>query len=202
MNLQEIITAKVPGAVYTEAGDGMFTIPVEQFHDLARYLHDDPALRFDFLRSLTGMDWGEEGLGAVYHLESTATGENVVLKVLTPSREQCGLPTVSDIWKGAELNEREVFDFFGIGFINHPDINSIPQQLVANVSGQRLLLRPQLITSSRQPMTTFVPLARNSSIIFSRYSLSVKSSYFIDLIFGFLTSIPRLLSARRRPGQT
>ena len=35
MNLQEIITAKVPGAVYTEAGDGMFTIPVEQFHDLA-----------------------------------------------------------------------------------------------------------------------------------------------------------------------
>lgn len=59
MNLQEIITAKVPGAVYTEAGDGMFTIPVEQFHDLARYLHDDPALRFDFLRSLTGM-----GLGA------------------------------------------------------------------------------------------------------------------------------------------
>ena len=31
MNLQEIITAKVPGAVYTEAGDGMFTIPVEQF---------------------------------------------------------------------------------------------------------------------------------------------------------------------------
>ena len=40
MNLQEIITAKVPGAVYTEAGDGMFTIPVEQFHDLARYLHD------------------------------------------------------------------------------------------------------------------------------------------------------------------
>lgn len=125
MNLQEIITAKVPGAVYTEAGDGMFTIPVEQFHDLARYLHDDPALRFDFLRSLTGMDWGEEGLGAVYHLESTATGENVVLKVLTPSREQCGLPTVSDIWKGAELNEREVFDFFGIGFINHPDMRRL-----------------------------------------------------------------------------
>ena len=59
MNLQEIITAKVPGAVYTEAGDGMFTIPVEQFHDLARYLHDDPALRFDFLRSLTGMDWAK-----------------------------------------------------------------------------------------------------------------------------------------------
>ena len=98
MNLQEIITAKVPGAVYTEAGDGMFTIPVEQFHDLARYLHDDPALRFDFLRSLTGMDWGEEGFGAVYHLEATATGENVVLRTLTPSREKCGLPSVCDLW--------------------------------------------------------------------------------------------------------
>ena len=47
MNLQEIITAKVPGAVYTEAGDGMFTIPVEQFHDVARYclLYTSPSPR-------------------------------------------------------------------------------------------------------------------------------------------------------------
>ena len=44
MNLQEIITAKVPGAVYTEAGDGMFTIPVEQFHDLC-LLYTSPSPR-------------------------------------------------------------------------------------------------------------------------------------------------------------
>lgn len=62
---------------------------MEKFHALAARLR---AEGFDFLRSLTGMDWGEEGFGAVYHLEATATGENVVLRTLTPSREKCGLP--------------------------------------------------------------------------------------------------------------
>ena len=71
------------------------------------------------------MDWGEEGFGAVYHLEATATGENVVLRTLTPSREKCGLPSVCDLWKAAELNEREVFDYFGIGFLNHPDMRRL-----------------------------------------------------------------------------
>lgn len=122
MNINEKITAWEPGAVWSEAGDGMFTVPVEKFHALAARLR---AEGFDFLRSLTGMDWGEEGFGAVYHLEATATGENVVLRTLTPSREKCGLPSVCDLWKAAELNEREVFDYFGIGFLNHPDMRRL-----------------------------------------------------------------------------
>ena len=54
---------------------------------------------YDFMRSLTGMDWGEEGLGVVYHLEKTATGENKVIKAVTANREKAELPTVCDIWK-------------------------------------------------------------------------------------------------------
>ena len=60
MNIREKITAWEPGAVWSEAGDGMFTVPVEKFHALAARLR---AEGFDFLRSLTGMDWGEEGFG-------------------------------------------------------------------------------------------------------------------------------------------
>lgn len=56
MNIREKITAWEPGAVWSEAGDGMFTVPVEKFHALAARLR---AEGFDFLRSLTGMDWGE-----------------------------------------------------------------------------------------------------------------------------------------------
>lgn len=123
MNSKEIICAIVPETVCTQAGDETFTVPYDRFHDLARSLHDDYG--FDFLRSLTGMDWGDEGLGAVYHIESTATGEALALRVLTPSRERCGLPSVCDIWKAAELNEREVFDFFGISFVNHPDMRRL-----------------------------------------------------------------------------
>ncbi len=35
------------------------------------------------------------------------------------------LPSVCDIWKGAEFNEREVFDYFGIRFLNHPDMRRL-----------------------------------------------------------------------------
>ena len=81
------ITAWESRAVWTEGGDGMFTVPVDGFHDLAGRLRADG---FDFLRSLTGMDWGGEGFGVVYHLEATATGENVVLRTLTPRPRASG----------------------------------------------------------------------------------------------------------------
>ena len=91
--------------------------------------------QMDFLESLTGMDWGtpdetdtEEtlrGLGVVYHLESTVSGKRMVVKTSTTNRDCPELPSVTDIWKGAELPEREVFDFYGILFTNHPDMRRL-----------------------------------------------------------------------------
>ena len=123
MTLNEKITAWEPAAVWSDKGDGLYTVPAERFHDLASRLRHEAG--FDFLRSLTCVDWGEEGIGAVYHLESTSTGENVVLRTLTPDRTQGVLPSVCDLWKGAEFNEREVFDYFGIRFLNHPDMRRL-----------------------------------------------------------------------------
>ena len=120
--LKERLTAWEPAAVACEQGDGYFAVPPERLHALAERLH---AEGFDFLRSLTGMDWGEEGLGAVYHIESTATGENIVLRTVTPDRERPVLPSVCDVWRAAELNEREVFDYFGVRFLNHPDMRRL-----------------------------------------------------------------------------
>ena len=120
--LKERMTAWEPEAVACEQGDGYFAVPPERLHALAERLH---AEGFDFLRSLTGMDWGEEGLGAVYHIESTATGENIVLRTVTPDRERPVLPSVCDVWRAAELNEREVFDYFGVRFLNHPDMRRL-----------------------------------------------------------------------------
>ena len=64
--------------------------------------------QMDFLESLTGMDWGVadekdapeklRGLGVVYHLESTITGERIALKTATTNRELPEIPSVSDIW--------------------------------------------------------------------------------------------------------
>ena len=100
----------------------MITIEPEKIHQALVELR---AEGYDFLRSLTGMDWGEEGLGVVYHLEKTTTGENKVVKTATTNRENPELPSVCNLWKAAEFNEREVYDYFGIHFIGHPDMRRL-----------------------------------------------------------------------------
>ena len=100
----------------------MITIEPEKIHKASADLRSEG---YDFLRSLTGMDWGEEGLGVVYHLEKTTTGENTVVKTATLNREHPELPSVCDLWKAAEFNEREVYDYFGIRFIGHPDMRRL-----------------------------------------------------------------------------
>ena len=80
---------------------------------------------FDYLINLTGVDYGD-ALGTVYHISSsTDKTALVVLKTKTADRENPVLHTVCDIWQSANLYEREVYDFFGIRFINHPDMRRI-----------------------------------------------------------------------------
>ena len=56
MTLTDKMKAWEPAAVWSEAGEGMFTVPAEAFRGVAERLK---AEGFDFLRSLTGMDRGE-----------------------------------------------------------------------------------------------------------------------------------------------
>lgn len=106
--------------------------PQDLHKEMLRLRNED---QMDFLESLTGMDWGIpddkdkegtlRGLGVVYHLESTSTGKRIVVKTSTLERENPKLPSVIDIWKGANLPEREVYDFFGIIFDGHPDMRRL-----------------------------------------------------------------------------
>ncbi|UKI43954.1 MAG: NADH-quinone oxidoreductase subunit C [Porphyromonadaceae bacterium] len=70
---------------------------------------------------MAGVDW-KEALGCMYYLTNTETQEMIHVKVATTDREHPRLHTVSDIWAVANYQEREVYDFFGIEFINHPDM--------------------------------------------------------------------------------
>ena len=113
-----------PSAVFAEGEPLTATVPADCFHDTALKLKDDPDTRFDYLVCMTGMDWGET-LGVVYHLRSTELSHEIVLRTETPDRENPCLQSVSDLWKTADLNEREVFDFFGIRFVGHPDMRRL-----------------------------------------------------------------------------
>ena len=60
----------------------------------------------------------------VYHLRSTSTKDNMVVKVKL-NRDLPEIATVSDIWRTAEFHEREVFDLFGVVFLEHPDLRRL-----------------------------------------------------------------------------
>ena len=80
---------------------------------------------FDFLVTIVGEDFGEEGLGCVYILENTKNYERISVKVVNPDRENAYIPTVSHLWKAADFLEREVFDFYGIKFLGHKDMRRL-----------------------------------------------------------------------------
>ena len=82
---------------------------------------------FDYLVTIVGEDFGEEGLGCVYILENTDSNERISVKTIANKveAEEWVVPTVSHLWKSANLLEREVFDFLGIKFLGHPDMRRL-----------------------------------------------------------------------------
>lgn len=100
------------------------SIHPSQLHSLAMRLKEQAETSFDFLVCITGVDYGKE-LGASYHLRSTKHGHDIILKVRTEDRENPHLDTLTDIWKGADFLEREVYDLLGIRFTNHPDLRRL-----------------------------------------------------------------------------
>lgn len=90
--------------------------------EMARLKNDR---HFDFLVTIIGEDFGEEGLGSVYILENTDTHERVSVKIVNADRENPYIPSVSNLWKAAEILEREVYDFYGIKFLGNKDMRRL-----------------------------------------------------------------------------
>lgn len=99
-------------------------VPASNLYKLAKRLREDENTDFDFLFCLTGVDYGND-LGVVYHIRSSKFNHSVVLKTRISDRNNPTLDSVSDIWKTADFNEREVYDLLGIRFSNHPDLRRL-----------------------------------------------------------------------------
>lgn len=94
-----------------------------------RFLHDDPRCDFKQLCDLTCVDYlgfpkSRDRYGVIYSLLSLVRNDRFWVKcfVNDPDPE---VPTVTDVWKGAEWMEREVWDMFGVRFSGHPDLRRI-----------------------------------------------------------------------------
>lgn len=121
--LQENIKKIYPAAEFEEGECLLVTVKEADWHDFAGKLKNDPKLGFDVLTAVVGMDWKEE-LGVVYYLTSTTHAwEMLAVKVsASGDRDNAYIHSVTDLWKVANFQEREVYDMYGIKFIDHPDM--------------------------------------------------------------------------------
>jgi NADH-quinone oxidoreductase subunit C len=98
----------------------------EAILDVARFLRDDPQLRYNFLENLCGVDYlgRTPRFEVVYHLLSHANRHRVCLKVGLPESDP-SVDSLTPLWSTANWQEREAFDMFGITFGGHPSLERI-----------------------------------------------------------------------------
>ena len=112
-------------AVNTHFGRGQAMLQVEpaQVHEVLRHLKEDAEEPWDLLMSVHGVDYFPEEPRLSVHYQLLSTKRRDRLGVKTRMRvEEAEVPTVVDLFPGANLQEREVWDFFGIVFTGHPDL--------------------------------------------------------------------------------
>ena len=120
------LSARFPAAVHPDTRPGYSGWVVENANllELASALRDE--FGYDYLSSLTAVDYLPEGkMEVVYHVYKTTGGAGLVFKVQVPRLDPVEVPSLVSIYPGAELQEREAWDLFGIKFNGHPDLRRI-----------------------------------------------------------------------------
>ena len=95
-----------------------------RINEVAWFLRDDPSLDFQFLNSISAVDY-IEFFELVYHVTSFERQHTAVVKARVYGRESLSVPSVYDVWRGADFQEREVWDLMGIHFEGHPNMKRI-----------------------------------------------------------------------------
>jgi NADH-quinone oxidoreductase subunit C len=124
-----------------EALDPFVAVEPARLVEVCTFLRDDPRLKFEILNDISGVDYLEPDpkkvakagfephVEVVYHLSSFSfPGRRFTLKVVLPrwKNDKPGelpeVPSVVDVWKTADWQEREVYDLVGVFFTGHPNL--------------------------------------------------------------------------------
>ena len=187
-NIQEKIAKLFPAATFEYDNSDILQITVadEQWHELAKTLRDDPDTSMDYLVTITGMDWVDK-LGCIYYLMSTKHNTMCSVKVAAPDRDKPYMHSVADLWRIAEIYEREVYDFFGIIFINNPDM----RRLFLNIDWVGYPLRkdydedpalnPVSIENERQTDLTSVYKEENGKVVKTEREIFHKDDFVVNI---------------------
>jgi NADH-quinone oxidoreductase subunit C len=98
-------------------------VAADKLVEVARELYTNPAMYFDQLSCVTGIDT-VNNMEVIYHLYSIPFNLSIALKVILP-HDNPQVPTLCSVWKSANWLERETYDMYGIIFEQHPDLRRI-----------------------------------------------------------------------------
>lgn len=98
----------------------------ESLVEVMNFLHGHEQLYFDMLSCITGLDNGPQAgtMEVIYNLYSIPNNLHLMVKVVL-DREEPAVDSLTERWKTADWQEREVYDMYGIHFNNHPDLRRI-----------------------------------------------------------------------------
>ncbi len=120
------LEARFPDAVRADTRPGYSGVIVDRAHlvEVARSIRDD--LGFDYLSSATAVDYLgiSDEMEMVYHAYRITGGPALVFKAQT-ARDNAEIPSLVSVWPGADFQEREAWDLYGIRFPGHPHLKRI-----------------------------------------------------------------------------
>ena len=126
--LGQSIRTALPGAVTgyeVRYGELTLSANAAAIVKVATYLRDDPACQFVNIVDVTAVDWParEKRFDVVYHFLSPRLNQRI--RVKAPTDEATPVPSLIDVFKGADWFEREAYDLYGVLFTGHPDMRRI-----------------------------------------------------------------------------
>ena len=111
----------------TSCGDTIVYVARERSHDVLAWLKQAPDQEYNYLTDVTAVEYRdpERPLEVVYQLRSLGRRADLRIKVALDKRGPLEVRSVTDLWRGADWLEREVYDMFGVTFGGHPDLRRI-----------------------------------------------------------------------------
>ncbi len=117
------IKAALPEAEVSGNAQGL-TVGANNLVEVMRYLRDAPALTFDYLANVTSVDWPDR-IEVLYHLASINRGGGTMAVRVNADKQDPVVPSVVPVYRGADFQEREVYDMMGVRFPGHPNLRRI-----------------------------------------------------------------------------
>ena len=127
-DLGETIKAALPDAVtgFTLSFDQLtLNVQAERIVDVVKFLRDDPGCRFVSFIDVTAVDYPgrEKRFDVVYHLLSPTLNSRIRLRA--DAGETTQVPSIIEVFPGADWFERETYDLYGVIFTGHPDMRRL-----------------------------------------------------------------------------